>query len=179
MTGRHPDNSAVTAMSCKEAARLAATRHATDAALAVTLFAELTGRSLSLGEVDREELEEEMCALLPVYRTPVHDENSEYILFFDPDGQSTIGDGQSEATSVMDRGQQAYRAYVRLVRGGGLSRRLALARVRKQFAYPNDQAALRALTTEMNAVSLRWQQSAPCMVQTLLDTRWQGLLPDL
>ena len=179
MTGRDPDNPAVTAMSCKEAARLAAARHATDAVLAVTLYAELTGRSYSQDQGGREELEEEMRALLPLYRTPVHDESSEYILFFDPDGPPKTASGQPKATGEADRGQQAFRAYVRLVRGGGLSRRQALARVREQFAYPDDQAALRALTTEMNAVILRWQRSAPCMVQTLLDTRWQGLLPDL
>ena len=179
MSGRHPDTPAVAAMSCNEAARLAAARHAADAVLAVSLYAELTGRSRNLDEDGREELEEEMRALLPVYRLPVHDENSEYILFFDPEGPPKMASSQPEATGEADRGQRAYRAYVRLVRGGGLSRRQALARVREQFAYPDDQAALRALATEMDAVILRWQRSAPCMVQTLLDTRWQGLLPDL
>ena len=64
------------------------------------------------------------------------------------------------------------------MRGRGLGRRAALAQVREQFAFADEAAALAALRAEREAVIRRWQQSAPCMVQTLLDERWRDLLPE-
>ena len=64
------------------------------------------------------------------------------------------------------------------MRGGGLSRRAALAEVCARFPFADEAAALAALRAEREAVIRRWQQSAPCMVQTLLDERWRGLLPE-
>ena len=179
MNGHRSGQSCETDATARQAAWLAATWYATDADRAVACFADLTGRSAFFLAGGRDELEEEMRALLPVFRTPVHGEGSEYILFFDPEGPPKVTSSRPEATSEANRGQRAFRVYVRLVRGGGMSRRQALTRVREQFAYADDQAALVALAAEMDAVILRWQQSAPCMVQTLLDTRWLGLLPDL
>ena len=178
MNGHQLRQSGVTEATTRQAARLAATWFATDADRAVACFADLTGRSAFFLAGGRDELEEEMRALLPVFRTPVHGEGSEYILFFDPEGPPKVTSGRPEAASDANRGQRAFRVYVRLVRGGGMSRRQALTRVREQFAYADDQAALVALAAEMDAVILRWQQCAPCMVQTLLDTRWLGLLPE-
>lgn len=68
------------------AAREAAARFATDAARAVECYAVLTGRSEQWASGEQEALEEEMLALLPAYRHPVHDASTEYILFVDPAG---------------------------------------------------------------------------------------------
>ena len=46
------------------------------------------------------------------------------------------------------------------------------------IAATDRPAALAALRAEREAVIRRWQQSAPCMVQALLDERWRGLLPE-
>ena len=68
------------------AAQEAATRFATDMAQAIACYAELTKQTGLLQHLGQEILEEEMCALLPAYRHPVHDASTEYILFFDPAG---------------------------------------------------------------------------------------------
>lgn len=64
----------------------AATRFATNLTQAIACYAELAGQTELLRHHGQEILAEEMCALLPAYRHPVHDASSEYILFFDPAG---------------------------------------------------------------------------------------------
>ena len=179
LSGQDRDRRPLKPISREQAARQAAARFATDATQAVAHYAALTGRTELLHENGRVELEEEMCALLPGYRHPVHDEHSEHILFFDPDGLPMPEPAQPQPIDPAERGQRAFRAYVQLVRGGGLSGRQALTLVRERYAYPDDLSALAALQTELEVVIRRWQRSAPCMVQTLLDTRWRGLLPSL
>ena len=142
------------------AAQAAASRYATDLPRAVRAFARLTGRPDPPDTEEREALAEELLALLPAYRRPTHDAASEYRLFVDPDNGPDRED--SAPAPDHDPQRQGYLTYIRLVRGGGLSRRAALA----------------ALRAEREAVIRRWQQSAPCMVQTLLDERWRGLLPE-
>lgn len=179
MTEKDRDKDTLTTRTHEQAARQAAARFANDAVRAVAYFAALTGRSELLRKGGQEALEEEMRDLLPVYRYPAHDEHSEYLLFFDPDGPPQQETDLRTTEEEAGREQRAYRAYVRLVRSGGLSRRQALARVRELHAFPDDHAVLEALHIEMEVVIRRWQRSAPCMVQALLDTRWRGLLPPL
>ena len=157
------------------AARAAASRYATDLPRAVTEYARLTGRPDPCGLEEREELEEELLALLPAYRRPTYDAASEYRLFIDPDRGP---DEDSAPATDHDPQHRAYRTYLGLVRGGGLSRRAALTEVCARFPFADEAAALAALRAEREAVIRRWQQSAPCMVQTLLDERWRGLLPE-
>lgn len=75
------------------AAREAAAWFATDAGRAVELYAALTGRSEQWASGEQETLEEEMLALLPAYRHPVHDASTEYILFVDPAGLPAASSG--------------------------------------------------------------------------------------
>jgi len=156
------------------AARLVAARFATDLGRAVGEYARLTGRHDPLGLEEREELEEELLALLPTYRRPTHDAASEYRLFVDPD----CGPDEDTGAAGHDWQHRAYRTYLGLVRAGGLSRRAALTEVCARFPFADEAAALAVLRAEREAVIRRWQQSAPCMVQTLLDERWSGLLPE-
>ena len=179
MTEKDRDKDTLTTRTHEQAARQAAARFANDAVRTVAYFAALTGRSELLRKGGQEALEEEMRDLLPVYRYPAHDEHSEYLLSFDPDGPPQQETDLRTTEEEAGREQRAYRAYVRLVRSGGLSRRQALARVRELHAFPDDHAVLEALHIEMEVVIRRWQRSAPCMVQALLDTRWRGLLPPL
>ena len=153
------------------AARAAASRYATDLPRAVRAFARLTGRPDPPDTEEREALAEELLALLPAYRRPTHDAASEYRLFIDPDN----GPDREDSAPAPDHG---YLTYLRLVRGGGLSRRAALTEVCARFSFADEAAALAALRAEREAVIRRWQQSAPCMVQALLDERWRGLLPE-
>ena len=155
------------------AARVAAARFATDLIRAVAEYARLTDRPAPLTADERRELEEEFHSLLPAFRRPTFDAATEYRLFVDPD-RGPEDDGPAAAHPS----RQAYFAYVRLVRGRGLGRRAALAQVREQFAFADEAAALAALRAEREAVIRRWQQSAPCLVQTLLDERWRDLLPE-
>ena len=117
-----------------------------------------------------------ICELLPAYRRPTHDAASEYRLFVDPDNGPDRED--SAPAPDHDPQRQGYLTYLRLVRGGGLSRRAALTEVCARFSFADEAAALAALRAEREAVIRRWQQSAPCMVQTLCDERWRGLLPE-
>lgn len=158
------------------AARAAASRYATDLPRAVRAFARLTGRPDPPDTEEREALAEELLALLPAYRRPTHDAASEYRLFVDPD----CGPDREDSAPAPDHDpqRQGYLTYLRLVRGGGLSRRAALTEVCARFSFADEAAALAALRAEREAVIRRWQQSAPCMVQTLLDERWRGLLPE-
>ena len=157
------------------AARLVAARFATDLGRAVGEYARLTGRPDPCGLEERVELEEELLALLPAYRRLTHDAASEYRLFIDPDRGP---DEDSAPATDHDPQHRAYRTYLGLVRGGGLSRRAALTEVCARFPFADEAAALAALRAEREAVIRRWQQSAPCMVQALLDERWRGLLPE-
>ena len=152
-----------------------AARFATDLGRAVGEYARLTGRPDPCGLEEREELEEELLALLPAYRRPTYDAASEYRLFIDPDRGP---DEDSAPATDHDPQHRAYRTYLGLVRGGGLSRRAALTEVCARFPFADEAAALAALRAEREAVIRRWQQSAPCMVQALLDERWRGLLPE-
>jgi len=77
------------------AAREAAARFATDAARAVECYAALIGRSEQWASGEQEALEEEMLALLPAYRHPVHDASTEYILFVDPAGLPAASSGKA------------------------------------------------------------------------------------
>jgi hypothetical protein len=73
----------------------AAARFATDATRAVECYAALTGRSEQWASGEQEALEEEMLALLPAYRHPVHDASTEYILFVDPAGLPAASSGNA------------------------------------------------------------------------------------
>lgn len=88
------------------AAREVAARFATDATRAVECYAALTGRSEQWASGEHEALEEEMLALLPAYRHPVHDASTEYILFVDPAGlpasQASSGNAVFPADALDD-----------------------------------------------------------------------------
>ncbi len=96
-------------------------------------------------------------------------------------------DGQERPQGVTDpsgrgvtvgcfRQQMAYRTYIRLVRSKGFSRRQAVDAVAILFGFPSFAAALQTLRVQQKEVIRRWQQSAPCLMETIL-ARWRGLLP--
>lgn len=157
------------------AAQEAATRCAVDMTAAVALFASLTGRSEVWAEGGQyESLAEELCSLLPPYRHPVHDVGTEYILFIDPAGLPPEGLAAAKADKSR-RG--AYYTYLGLVRRQGLARRKAVERVACLYGFSGYEAALQALREEQDEVVRRWQQSAPCLAETV-QQRWRGLLPE-
>ncbi len=173
----------------ESAARQAAARFATDAVRAVEWYASLTGRSEQWSAGERDLLEEEMLSLLPAYRHPVHDVSTEYILFIDPSGlplaeTSSDQEGNEEAGETSGWGGQAgrfrqeraYLAYVKLVRGKGLSRREAVDTVAALFGFSSVEATLQMLRAQQEEALRRWQKSAPCLAETIL-SRWRGLLP--
>lgn len=161
------------------AARQAAARFATDAARAVEWYAALTGRSEQWAAGGRDLLEEEMLSLLPVYRHPAHDVSTEYILFIDPSGPplaETSSNREDNEEAGRSRQERAYRTYISLVRGKGLSRREAVDTVAALFGFASVEAALQMLRAQQEEALRRWQKSAPCLAETIL-SRWRGLLP--
>jgi hypothetical protein len=88
-----------------------------------------------------------------------------------------VGAGGSETPVSGFRRQRAYQCYIRLVRSKGLSRQAALQAVQTLYGFSDDKATLQALKAEREEVIRRWQEQAPCLVETIL-SRWQGLLPE-